>query len=307
VAARSRVLIPVLLAAGLGAGAYATRRVVERWAEQESGTRLRAGPDGIVEGAESITLDGSGSNALLLVHGLGDTPQTLAYLAAHLHARGFTVRAPLLPGHGRSLPDFATSRATDWLSSVRSEYAALRARHARVGLVGLSMGGALSVLLASELEDLPVLALLAPYLGVPLAVRSVGRLHPVLGAVFPYVWGRGEQSVKDDRERPKSRAYGYFTPRLLRELTWVADEADRALPLVGAPTLLIQSRDDNRVAPEIADRAYARLGASEKHLAWTDGNAHVITVDFGRERVFAMTAQWLERWMRIPARVPREA
>lgn len=296
------VLIPTLLAAGLGAGAYATRRAIEQWAERESGTRLHVGPHGIIEGAESIALEGSGPNALLLVHGLGDTPQTLGYLAPWLHARGFTVHVPLLPGHGRSLPVFAESRATEWLSALRQEYAELRGRHARVGLVGLSMGGALAVLLASELDDLPGLVLLAPYLGVPAAVRWVGRLHPLFGAVFPYVWGRGERSVKDEREREYSRAYGYFTPRLLRELTWVADEAGRALPLVTAPTLMVQSRDDNRIEPGVAERAYARLGAGRKRLVWTEGSAHVITVDFGRERVFAMTAEWLERWMRVPAR-----
>ena len=301
------VLIPAILAAGVGAGAWAMRRAIERWAERESGTRLRAGPDGIVEGAEPIALEGSGPNAVLLVHGLGDTPQTLGYLAAWLHERGFTVHAPLLPGHGRSLRDFAESNAREWLSAVRQEYGALRDRYARVGLVGLSMGGALAVLLASELDDLPVLVLLSPYLGVPSPVRWVGRLHPVLGAVFPYVWGRGEKSVKDERERPHSRAYGYFTPRLLRELTWVADEAGRALPLITAPTLLVQSRDDNRIEPRVAEGAFERLGAARKRLTWTEGNSHVITVDFGRERVFAMTAEWLGRWMRLPARAAHHA
>lgn len=264
------------------------------------------GPDGIVEGAEPISLEGSGPNALLLVHGLGDTPQTLGYLASWLHARGFTVRAPLLPGHGRSLPAFAESGASEWLAAIRHEHAVLRDRHSRVGLVGLSMGGALAVLLASELDDLPVLVLLAPYLGVPPAVRWAGRLHPLLGAVAPYVRGRGERSVKDARERPHSRAYGYFTPRLLRELTWVADEAGRALPLVTAPTLLVQSREDNRIEPHVAERAFERLGASRKRLEWTEGSSHVITVDFGRERVFALTAEWLERWMRVPARAVRD-
>ena len=299
------MLIPALLAAGLGGGALAARRLITRRAERDVASRLPRGADGIVQGAEPILLAGTGPHAVLLVHGLGDSPQTLGYLAADLHARGWTVRAPLLPGHGRTLAAFARSGAEQWIAAVRTEYAALRQRHARVGLVGLSMGGALSVILAEELGDLPALVLLSPYLGVPAAVRWIARVRWAVEPVIPYVWGRGERSVRDERERPKSRAYGYFTAGVLRELARVADQASDALPGVRAPTLLIQSREDNRVAPEVAERAYATLGAREKRLEWIEGSSHVITVDFGREHVFAMTAEWLEQRMAAPARAPR--
>src|SRR6476646_9634406 len=64
------------------------------------------GPDGIVVGGESFTLERVGAPAVLLLHGGGDTPQTLRYLANELYARGFHVSAPLLPGHGRTLSAF---------------------------------------------------------------------------------------------------------------------------------------------------------------------------------------------------------
>ena len=300
------MLIPALLVAGLGGGALAARRLIARRAERELAARLVHGPDGIVRGAEPIELPGSPSHAVLLVHGLGDSPQTLGYLAAELHRRGWTVRAPLLPGHGRTLAAFAGSRAEQWIAAIRDEYATLRRRHARVALVGLSMGGALSVILAAELEDLPALVLLSPYLGVPRVVRWIGRAHWAVEPVIPYVWGKGERSVLDERERPKSRAYGYFTARVLRELARVADRASAALSTVRAPTLLLQSREDNRVAPEVAERSFALLGAADKRLEWIEGSSHVITVDFGRDRVFALTAQWLEERMQVPARTARD-
>ena len=296
------MLIPALLVAGLGSGALAARKLIARRAERELASRLVLGPDGIVQGAEPIDLAGRGPHAVLLVHGLGDSPQTLSYLATHLHRRGWTVRAPLLPGHGRTLATFAASRAEDWISAVRAEYDALRRRCARVTVVGLSMGGALSVILAAELEDLPALVLLSPYLGVPPLVRWIGRAHWMVEPVVPYLWGRGERSVRDERERPKSRAYGYFTARVLRELARVADRANAALSEVRAPTLLLQSPEDNRVAPDVAERAFAALGACEKRLEWIEGSSHVITVDFGRDRVFALTAEWLEAGMDVPAR-----
>ncbi|HUF26640.1 MAG TPA: alpha/beta fold hydrolase [Gemmatimonadaceae bacterium] len=298
------MLIPALLLAGVGGGAYAVRRLVTRRAEEESGARLDAGADGIVRGAEPIALRGSGPHGVLLLHGLGDTPQTLGYLAADLHRRGFSVRAPLLPGHGRSLREFAASRAAQWTDAARSAYVALCEEHSRVGLVGLSMGGALASIVAAERDDVPALVLLAPYLGVPPIVRWLGRAHPIWDPVVPYVRGRGEESVQDESERPRSRAYGYFTARLLRELALVVEQATVALPRIAAPTLLIQSRHDNRILPEVAEGAFARLGSAEKRLVWTEGGAHIITVDFGRERVFELTADWLESHMLIPARAP---
>jgi esterase/lipase len=58
---------------------------------------------------------------------------------------------------------------------------------------------------------------------------------------------------------------------------------------------MIQSREDNRIAPADAQRAFDRLGAKEKRLVWTSGAGHVITVDYGRERVFELLAEWLEQ------------
>ena len=77
-------------------------------------TRLTVGNDGIVLGAGAIAHDAVTDRAVLLLHGFGDTPQTLHYVADALFAAGYTVRAPLLPGHGRTLAEFGTSlnRAT---------------------------------------------------------------------------------------------------------------------------------------------------------------------------------------------------
>ena len=60
---------------------------------------------------------------------------------------------------------------------------------------------------------------------------------------------------------------------------------------------LIQSREDPRVAPSIAERAFASLGATDKRLVWTEGAGHIITVDYGRERVFEEVSTWLSAHM----------
>jgi len=258
------------------------------------------GTDGIVVGAQSIEWDGVGPNAALLLHGFGDTPQTLEYLAADLHARGWTVRVPLLPGHGRTIHEFAGSRAQDWIAAARTELAYVRARSNVVAVVGLSMGGALATILAAESDGITALVLVAPYLGMPVWMRAAARAHWLIGAVAPYVSGGDAQSIHDPAERRRNLAYDATTPRLVAELRRIVRAADTALPRVTAPTLVLQSRADNRVASSVAERAFARLGARDKRLVWTTRGGHVVTVDHGREDVARQVGEWLE------AHVPAE-
>ena len=287
------LLVCTLIALALLARAYRSAARVGR----EALLRRRPGEDGIVSGAEPIELTRDASApAVLLLHGGGDTPQTLGYLATYLHERGFAVRAPLLPGHGRSVHEFSRVSAGEWLATARTSYRDLRSGHAWVGVVGLSMGGALAVQLAADAPELPALVLLAPYLTMPRGIEIAARFAPVWGVALPYVRAldpEAKRSILDPAEEARNLAYGVFTPAALRALRITVVKAFAALPRLTVPTLVVQSREDNRIAPRDAERAFARIGASEKRLVWTEGAGHVITVDYGRERVFEMTVSWL--------------
>ena len=247
----------------------------------------------VIRGAQTIDLQEEGSPGVLLLHGFGDTPQTLALLARRLHKSGYSLYAPLLPGHGRNIDAFGRSRATDWIAAARSALAQMRGRHDSVSVVGLSMGGALAVLLAAELDDIPALVLIAPYLGMPRVQRLAASTYWAWGRLAGEVNARNPRSIRDPIEREKNLAYGAITGRVLFELLKVVRLARKSLPGVKAPTLIIQSREDPRCAPDIAELALRTLGAHEKQLVWTEGAGHIITVDYGRERVFSEVEKWL--------------
>lgn len=284
------MLFPILAVTALAAGA---RVLAARRRERAFAQRLPVGASGVIPGAEPIDLVGEGGRAVFLLHGFGDTPQTLDALARHLHGRGFSVRAPLLPGHGRSLRDFARSGADEWIDFARADFARFRVRHPDAALVGLSMGGALAALLAAEAPDLPALALVSPYVSMPTTIRRFAVMHPVVSLVAPYVTGGGERSIHDAEQKARNLGYGCCTPRLIAELLAVVARARRALPALRAPTLVVQSRVDNRIPPDAAERAFALVGAPEKRLVWTETGGHVLTVDHGRERVFEAVERWI--------------
>ena len=252
------------------------------------------GADGIVVGGEGFVLDRPDAPAVLLLHGGGDTPQTLRYLGAELHARGFHVAAPLLPGHGRSVREFTRVTATRLIEATNTSYRELRKSHEWVAVIGLSMGGALAVQLAAESPDLPALGLVAPYLAMPPRIERAARFAWLWGPFVPVVRSGDKLSILDPQELDRSLAYGVFTAAALRALRDLMRGAVEVLPRVAAPTLVIQSRTDNRVAAADTERAFARLGAREKRLEWITGAGHVITVDFGRERVIASLVAWME-------------
>jgi carboxylesterase len=252
------------------------------------------GPDGIIVGAAGFELSRPNAPAVLVLHGAGDTPQTVRYLAEALHARGFHVVAPLLPHHGRTIREFSALTADALTDAAFESYHALRAGRSWVGLIGVSMGGALAIQVAAATPDLPALGLVAPYLAMRPRATRLARTSRIWGIVVPAFGSSEGFSIRDPEERRKSLAYGAFTAGALRALYITVQRAVAALPRVDAPTLVIQSREDNRIEVEDAERAFARLGAREKRLEWIAGAAHIITVDFGREHVIELLASWME-------------
>ena len=249
---------------------------------------------GAKAGAETIDLQEGNSHGILLLHGFGDTPQTLGLLARHLHDAGFDVVAPLLPGHGRSVPVFMSSRRVEWLACARQELSSLRKNHRSVSIVGLSMGGAIAAILAAECPEVKSLSLLAPYLNMPITHRIASASHWLWGPAAGARKAPSSTSILDPVERAKNLGYGgAYSGRLLYELWRLAAQGRRALPAVTAPTLILQSRVDPRVAPPVAERALEALGASEKKLKWVEEGGHIITVDYGREKVFDEVTTWI--------------
>ena len=285
----------LLVLAAVFVALFVWRAAWRAYVERSVGARLEVGADGIVPGAQPIELyPDTPVGALLLLHGFGDTPQSLAPLAKHLYERGFAVHVPLLPGHGRTLRDFRASTEEQWVGEARRALDALRSRDERVGIVGLSMGGALAVLLASESSDLRALALIAPYLDPPQSVRVMARAAPVADRMIPYMRGGDPRSIYDPVAHAAALSYRAVSPRSIAELVRLADRARSRLSHVRLPTLYVQSSEDYRIPEAAAERSFRALGAPEKKLEWLTGCGHVVTVDYCREKVAELVTEWME-------------
>jgi esterase/lipase len=162
-----RLVHPAIAAGMIVAGVPAIWHLVTSSHEfLEEQLTPRDAATGIVHGAEPVRLDGAapGGPAVLLLHGLYGSPADFGELPAKLHAKGFAVLAPLLPGHGRLPDDLDAVWAEDWRKAARAAFDELAAKHADVAIVGGSMGGALALGTAAERKP-AALVLANPYLG----------------------------------------------------------------------------------------------------------------------------------------------
>ncbi len=190
---------------------------------------------------------GHGGNGVLLIHGFLGSAAQMRYLAEGLHQAGFTVRVPLLPGHGSTLRDMRKSTFRDWHAAMRLACCELREECATVAVAGHSMGGVLALLLA---EEYPVDAAIA--LSAPMRLTGLrGLLSPLspLTALFiPYLKWPGERKYPEDFLLEDHLCYETLPLAKVHDLHCLMMRARRNLFAVTAPILVVQSMDDPTVS-----------------------------------------------------------
>lgn len=228
--------------------------------------------------------------AVLLVHGFTGSPHDMAYLGERLNERGCTVSIPRLPGHGTAGVDLLNAGRRDWLRRVIDSYLDLRSEYGSVCICGLSMGGSLSLILASYF---PVerLALAAPALEV---IRRPLWLSPILGPLVPRVPVQPDEKhdEKPELQHLTKEYWSYQWNRPAAELYRLLRYARRRLPHVRSPTLTMVSEKDELVPAAVADRIRKSIGAVETRFEVLTESGHVLTNDSERDRVADLVIEW---------------
>src|SRR5688500_2485300 len=117
----------------------------------------------IIPTAEPFFLLGDSSKpACLLVHGFTGTPKEMRGMGEYLHRQGYTCLGIRLAGHATHPEDMIRSRWTDWIASVEDGYNLLCGLTDDIFLIGLSMGGILSLLMSTRLSVKGVIAMSTP-------------------------------------------------------------------------------------------------------------------------------------------------
>jgi alpha-beta hydrolase superfamily lysophospholipase len=121
--------------------------------------------------------------AVVLLHGLTDSPYSVRRLAVNYQQHGFVAVVPRLPGHGTAPGALTDVDWEMWLAATRlavREATRLAGEAVPLHLVGYSNGGALAMKYALDALDVPALRkpqqviLLSPMIGVTAFARFAG-------------------------------------------------------------------------------------------------------------------------------------
>ncbi|MEG4683945.1 alpha/beta hydrolase [Enterobacter cloacae] len=142
---------------------------------------------------------GKPRGAVVLLHGLTDSPYSVRRLAVNYQQRGFVAVVPRLPGHGTAPGALTDVDWEMWLAATRlavREATRLAGEAVPLHLVGYSNGGALAMKYTLDALDAPALRkpqqviLLSPMIGVTAFARFAGfaGLPALLPAFAKAAW-----------------------------------------------------------------------------------------------------------------------
>lgn len=258
----------------------------------------RAGGPGADAGSEPqvdvapFDLPGRGRAAALCLHGLTGTPYEVRPLGVALSRAGIRALGPALPGHNATPAQLARARWGDWLDAARRDLRALRARHERVFVAGVSLGGLLGLLLASE-EPLDGLVVVGAPLRLP---RRIAVLVHLFAPFNPYAKKRDGSDIQEPGARGRHPSYPVMPLASVRELLRLQRRVRQRLARVRAPILIAHGAHDRTASPADARFLHAHVQSRERELLLLDASGHVVTVDFDGARLAQASAEFLNRF-----------
>ncbi len=204
--------------------------------------------------------DGVAPTAVVLLHGLTNSPPQYDALAPLLHARGHAVVVPRLPLHGygdRMTDALAALRATDLEAAALQGVAIGALCGERVVVAGISIGATLAGWLAARTRIDTGIAF-APFCGLH---QLYGGLNDELGSVLralPNAFGWWDPRVK--KKQPPSHGYPRFATRALGESLLLSTDIDRAPHAARARrAILVLNANDPVINNAHAHRRFSAL------------------------------------------------
>lgn len=235
----------------------------------------------VLPGAEPFSADG-GPHGALVLHGFTGNPHSVKGVARALADAGFAVECPLLPGHGTAIEDMLDTTFADWSAAAEAALGSLRARlpeGGRVVVAGLSMGGTLTLWLASRHPDLAGIALVNPLAQPAPELRELAAATAKEGTE---VWPGIGSDIADPDVQESS--YEGTPLRALVSLLDAVEELQPGLGEIRCPVLLLTSPQDHVVPPPNGDHVAATVAGPVERVA-LERSYHVATLDYDAPRI----------------------
>jgi esterase/lipase len=226
--------------------------------------------------------------AVLMVHGLTDSPYYMRTLADILYNAGYNVAAVLLPGHGTKPEDLLNVKLAQWREEVQFGLGVVKRLGETVSLAGFSCGGALSLdALAANYQGpspIPLQNLLLFSPAIKIANREaelacLPGVREVMERTHP--WAAGDASTPETNPNK----YAKMALNAVCELNdLIGQNSSRRADIMrdikdhGIGVFTVESGDDTTIDPDSVKQFMAALpsGARQDFIFYPkdDGIAH---------------------------------
>jgi carboxylesterase len=250
---------------------------------------VNGAPAGLLQDFAALGDKKNGHIGVVLVHGFTGSPAAMRPWAEFLNAHGYSVRVPLLPGHGTTPADLNNVEWQAWPAKVKSEITELQKHCSQVFVAGLSMGGGTTLNVAAQLGDeLSGLILVNPMI-------YVKGISPALAFVISRVIKFGN-SVGNDIKRAGVTEYSYdkLPYRGIHQLLTMLKLTRAALPSIKTPIQLFHSVDDHTLPVANTEIVMREIGSVSKSRIELVNSFHVATIDHDCELIFTNSLTFIE-------------
>ncbi len=230
----------------------------------------------------------------ILVHGFVGSPFDLKPLAESLAKNNFKVVVPVLPGQLKK--SFAYDRTkyspsffTNWLAEIIKTETEKNGK--KPCLVGFSMGGTISTVVASQ-NSIEKLVLIAPFYSLRFADKFIYNSSGILRWVFPLVpkFKKGFINIPKGYDNYECGSYivsldGY------KCLGTLAGMAKKVAPDISVPVLVVGSRNDEVASFEETNKIW-QPSKFEKIIEFPKSN-HIMFYDSNRDEIISNVTAFL--------------
>lgn len=242
----------------------------------------------IVPETEPFLFSG-GKTGVLCVHGFTGTPREMRLMGDFLAEQGHTVLGIRLNGHATKISDIVRTRWQDWLLSIEDGLHLLKSCTDEQVIVGLSMGGALSLIAAAKYPVKGVVGI-----STPGSFSSDWRLKflPILKYLIRGL-PKGAPDWHEEQQGRKHYSYPYYPMKSVAEFIDVLAEMQAQVPSITVPVMLMQSTEDNTIPSDSMEYIYSLLTTEDKQKIWFHNSNHMITMEPDRFEAFKLIHEFI--------------
>ena len=223
-----------------------------------------------------------GSSGVLLIHGFTGLPAELFLLGQFLNREGFSVLCMRLAGHATDENNLMRTTREDWFNSVLDGFYILRGACDEIFVVGHSMGGLLTLKLASKQSVSKIVTLAAPIFiddGMGLKNLPPREFCGNACVVQP-------RRKLNDVPQAANDVYKKTPLVSVHELLDLIADVKNILPTVTTPILIMHGEEDHTAQPRSARFIMDNVGSERKFITTVANSGHLLPLDENREFVF---------------------